>query len=289
MIHRIRINKRKLFGPDGVTVSAATTTWVSGMTLPTPNVTVSNTVEFDQNLFNKSIVIPLELKFEPMDYSDIIDNWVYEETQRVINKILDGEKIQYTSTVLTGVTVNFRFVDEQGVVTSTNGYVNSYLANGFDLPDEYNLNRFKKSYFRLYFYDSNNSEKANLLFTEDLPVTETIAYGPGVTRASFVLKKLQWDKEDVLMENTLTNRLVYMEAKFFNAKNGKVQTFYNPPTTKSTPINITEYSDVNNRSWRTVPIEIINRNNNNGEYRFRPLNFGGSNETTITMSEFKLI
>lgn len=289
MIHRVRLNRRRLFGPNGTVVSASTTTWVSGETLPIPNTVVSNTVEFNQNLYNKSIVIPLELKFEPADYSDIIDNWVYDEAQKVINKILDGEKIEYKSTQLTGITINFRFVDELGVVGTAGLYNTSYLANEFDLPTEYNLNRFKKSYFRLYFYDSNNSEKANLLFTEDLPVPQTKGYGPGVTDATFVLKGLHWDKEDVVMENTFNDRVVYMEARFFNAKNGKIQTFYNLPTVKSSPIGINEYSNTNNRSWRTTPIRFINRNNNNGEYRFEPLVVGGSNETTITLSEFKLI
>lgn len=296
MVHRIRINRRRLLGPEYFTVSANTTTWVSGATLvnwtnsnvyPTSSnptnypsnmveTNVTNTVPFDQTLYSKSIVIPLELKFEPTDYSDIIDNWVDDETQRVINDILDGEKAKYVSTELTGFTVNFRFYDR----TTTN-YNDDYASAGFVIPNEHKLNRFKKSYFRLYFYDSNNSEKSNLLFTEDLPVEAT-------TKASFVLKRLFWDVDDELMVNNTTNRTIYMEARFFNAKTGQVQTFYNLPTTYNSPIGISLYSNVTNRSWRTSPIVIVNPNNVNGEYRFGLTPAGGTTNTTITMSEFVL-
>ena len=79
-----------------------------------------------------------------------------------------------------------------------------------------------------------------------------------------------------------------MEARFFNAKTGQVQTFYNLPITFTTPIGISPYSSVNNRGWRTSPIQIINPNNSVGEHRFKPLVAGGTNTTTITMSEFIL-
>jgi hypothetical protein len=308
MIHRVRINRKRLLGPDYNIVSASTTTWVSGETLdqqwtnantyPTPKypnnypnlvtpTNVTNTVPFDQTLYSKSIVIPLEMKFEPADYSDLIDDWVNSETQRVINQILDGEKVKYSSDQLSGITISFRFSDR---TQAPNGpYTTEYAGNGFSLPEEFKLNKFKKSYFRLYFYDSNNSETSNLLFIEDLPVQQAKDYGPKVTDAVFTLKDLYWDKEDPLMDNTLTNRVIYMEARFFNAKTGQVQTFYNLPTTKSSPIGISEYSNVNNRAWRMAPITLKNPNNNQGEYRFEVLaGAGGNTSTSITLSEFIL-
>lgn len=297
MIHRIRLNRKRVLGPNGQVVSANTTTWVSGSTLtqqwtnsneyptlgnpngypsPMSETNVTNTVPFNQKLYSKSIVIPIELKFEPMDYSDIIDDWVGSETQRVINQIQDGEKVKYISDKIEGIDINFRFLDK-----ITSGYTTEYQAAGFTIPDEFKTNRFKKSYFRLYFYDSNNSETANLLFTEELPVTQ-------ISDATFNLKRLFWDRDDELMFNNLTNRVIYMEARFFNAKTGQIQTFFNPPTTFLTPMGISSYSNTNNRGWRTSPIELINRNNRNGEYRFRPLVVGGTNATAITMSEFIL-
>jgi hypothetical protein len=299
MIHRIRLNRRRLLGADYDLVSGTTSTWISGETLDTqwtnanqyptngspnnypPTMTptrVSGTTIFDQRLYNKSITIPLEIKFEPTDYSDDIDNWVGSETQKAINKILDGEKIKYTSQVEGGITIEFRFSDR----SQSGSYSSDYTANGFIIPEEYPLNRFNKSYFRLYFYDSNNSETANLLFTEELPIERT-------SKATFTLKRLFWDKDDVIMDNSFDNRTIYMEAKFFNAKTGQVQTFYCPPTNVSSPVGIVQYRSVNNKGWRTSPIELINPNNSGGEYRFRTINnVGGTTTEKITMSEFIL-
>ena len=307
MIHRIRLNRKLLLGDNYDVISANTTTWVSGVTLdqqwtnsntfPTqgsPNnykqpitpKSVTNTSTLDQNEFNKSIVIPLEIKFEPTDYSDLINDWVNSETQRVINKILDGEKIKYSSGEVDGITINFRFSDRD----NGGNYSDDYKSNGFDLPDEYKLNRFKKSYFRLYFYDGESTERSNLLFVEDLPVEQGVGYGPSVSKASFKLRNLYWDREDPLMDNTYDDRVIYMNAKFFNSKTGQIQTFYNLPTTEASPIGITKYNDRNNIGWRFSPIKIINPNtmgvDNN---RFMIVNGVGANTSdTITLSEFIL-
>lgn len=301
MIHRIQLNTRRLFGVDYDLTTGATTTWISGETLNTqwtnsnqyptqgdPNnypplmtpTSVSGSVMFNQTLYNKTLTIPLELKFEPTDYSEDIDRWVGSETQKAINSILDGEKVKYTSRVQTGITIEFRFSNRNG--SQPGPYTSEYNANGFDLPAEYSLNRFNKSYFRLYFYDSNDGETSNLLFTEDLLVERA-------DKASFTLKRLFWDKDDVVMTNTLLNRVIYMEGRFFNAKTGQVQTFYCPPTTINAPIGILQYSNISNRGWRTSPIELINPNNSNGEYRFRTINnVGGTTTEKITLSEFIL-
>lgn len=301
MIHRVRLNRRRIFGPNGQLQSGVTTTWISGATLdgqwtnsntyptlgdpnnfPTPMLLteVSGSSVFDQTLYNKTLTIPLQLKFEPTDYSDDISDWVGSETQKAINSILDGEKVKYLSTTQSGITVEFRFSDR--TTTSQPGpYTTTYTSNGFDVPTEYKLNRFNKSYFRLYFYDSNDSETANLLFTEDLPVEQ-------VPNASFVLKRLFWEKDDVIMDNTYDNRTLYMEGRFFNAKTGQIQTFFCPPTTIGAPIGISQYSDVNNRDWRTSQIVLINPNNNNGEYRFTTVPLGGNTVDRITLSEFIL-
>jgi hypothetical protein len=302
MIHRVRLNRRRLFGPDYGLISGATTTWVSGETLDTqwtnanqyptvgdPNnypppmtlTSVSGSVTFDQTLYNKTLTIPLALKFEPVDYSEDIDDWVGSETQKAINSILDGEKVKYISTIKTGITIEFRFSDRTSI-SQPGPYTSSYESNGFIIPSEYKLNRFNKSYFRLYFYDSNDSETANLLFTEDLTVEQ-------VPNATFTLKKLFWEKDDELMVNTYDNRVIYMEGRFFNAKTGQIQTFFCPPTTTLSPIGITQYSSTSNRSWRTSTIVLINPNNRNGEYRFTTFNnVGGTTNGKITLSEFIL-
>ena len=197
-----------------------------------------------------------------------------QSTNLKINKMLDGEKVRYVSTNR-DLEIRFRFLDKQ-----TDTYTTEYNSNGFDLPDEFKLNRFKKSFFRLYFYDSNSGETSNLLFTEDIPVIQK-------NEAVFPLRRLYWDRNDDLMDNSFKNRVIYMEARFFNAKTGQIQTFYNPPITVTSPIDVKQYGNYNNRGWRLSPITLINPNNYNGEFRFQPMNNVGANTpSVITLSEF---
>ena len=278
MVHRYIINRRTLLGPNDQTVSATTTSWVSGETFNNiTNTKVNNTVIFDQEIYNKTITIPLEIKFEPMDNSDLINEWIGSEEQKVINRITDGEKVKYLSGDK-DLKIKFRFHNK-----TTNTYSSLYNDGGFDLPTEYKFNRFNKSYFRLYFYDGDDESTSNLLFTEEVPVTNNL-------EAVFPLRRLYWNREDELMFNTLNNRTIYMDARFFNAKTGQVQRFYNPPTNVSTPIDITTYSNQNNKGWRKSPINFINPNNMGGDFKFTPINgVGGTTTNLITLSEFILI
>ena len=279
MIHRYRINRNKVLGENYSITSATTVTWLSG------NTTASNTVTYNQNINLKNIVIPVELKFEPMDYSDIIDRWVDYETQKVINRIQDGETVRFINTNLT---LDFRFLDRSNWKYPANL---SYSHVGFDLPDDFHLKRFKKSFFRLYFYDGNTGETRNLLFVEDLPVEDGIKnpnFGGGYS-PTFKLSRLYWEKDDEIMFNTTNDRTVYMEARFFNAKTGNIHKFINIPIgyNSNNQITITDYNNPNNRGWRTSPILLLNPNGQQGNYRFLPLNNVGANTfNKITLSEF---
>jgi hypothetical protein len=281
MIHRYRINRNKLLGPDGNKVTGATMTFISGLTIPTmPNVYKTTSVTFNQNRNLKNLVLPLNLKFEPMDYSDLIDSWVNSETQKAINRILDGEKVRYLNRDLE---IEFRFLDRNTNTYSVTGPTNSFTPAGFDLPLDYSFNRYKKSFFRLYFYDTNSGETANLMFVEDFML------GNDYLTPKVKLNRLFWDKDDELMKTTTNNRILYMEARFFNAKTGQIQTFNNIPLSYTSPISITEYSNITNREWRTSPIALVNPNTINGNYKFIPINGVGANQPNkITLSEFIL-
>jgi hypothetical protein len=98
------------------------------------------------------------------------------------------------------------------------------------------------------------------------------------------------------MFNNYNNRVVYMEARFFNAKTGRVHTFNNIPQTYQNPIDINTYRQQSNHAWRTVPITIYNPNTfiANGERIFEvyPLQdrivTGADGNPEIIMSEFIL-
>tara|TARA_Y100000389_G_C17456686_1_gene518619 strand:+ start:636 stop:1577 length:942 start_codon:yes stop_codon:yes gene_type:complete len=312
MAYSFTLSRRKLLGNNGLPLTATTITIVSGLTLdqryvnsntyPTnllPNnypplqtpKNVSRNIVLNQDLNYKSIVLPIEITFNPTDYSDLIQRWTDSEVTKSINPIEDGETSRFYNK--DGLKIEFRFADRTTTTVSSWNYVNDYEAAGFIMPDESNLNRFTRSYFRLYFYDSTNTEKQNLLFTEDIPVTSDIKSSADLLNLTPTLNfnRLFWLENDSLMFNNNSDRVVYMDARFFNAKTGQVHVFNNIPKTNNTPIDVATYSS--NPIWRTVPITLRNPNNENGDYIFKvnPIpnrvvsNAGG---TTITMSEFIL-
>ena len=323
MIHRYRISRRKLLGIDREPLTSTTVTFIDGLTLdssyvnsnqyptalpPTyqsnnqnfpgavPQTNVSKKIVFEQDQGFKNLVLPIELKFEPVDNSDLIDSWVTDKSEESINEIEDGETVKYKN--FDNLKIEFRFADRLGTDRSTWSFLSDYEnagfcteegvfdasgnvtagVNCFSTPDsngnqvytglDLTKNKFKKSFFRLYFYDSNNSETQNLLFTEDIEPTFGARSQLDLLTAEPILpfKRLYWKLNDSFMYNNYNNRVIYMEARFFNAKTGKIHIFNNIPYTYMNPINITDYSQ--NIEWRTCPINVINPNNSNGEYLF---------------------
>jgi hypothetical protein len=210
--------------------------------------------------------------FNLVGLSESVDDIIDEEVRKSVNPAYDGEQIKYKSYNTDGYNLTFRFYDE-----NSNSFTTDYTAAGFDLPLDYSRNVFKKSYFRLYFYDVNEPQNRNLLFYEEIDVYNT-------TTPVIPLKKLYWFRNDTLFKDTLQNRDVYMIARFFNAKTGKIQDFINTPISTTTPLTITQYS--NNSDWWSSPIRIINPKNNNGEYNFTTVVGVGANTiNSITLTE----
>lgn len=222
----------------------------------------------------KFLTIPVNMEFFPIDYGDDLPQVVSDEINKNIGKIFDAETIRYNfySTGSLNLKIKFRFWDDP-----TSSFTTSYLSNGFDTSDIYqNKNGFKKSFFRLYFYDSNDPNTDNLLFTEDINVYNTI-------ETIFSFNELYWLRNDSFFIENSTNRIVYMNAKFFNAKTGKETQFNNVP---NGPISITDYNNPTNSSWRKSAIWIFNPRVSNGLYNFAPVVPFGANQTNlITLSE----
>jgi hypothetical protein len=231
----------------------------------------------------KSITIPIGLEFQPTDYTDDINRLVLEERKKAINPIFDSETIKYkflkendiSANNGQGLIINFRFWDKL-----SSSYKIDYKSNGFTDIDISRLrNGFRKSFFRLYFYDSNSGDTSNLLFVEDLNVSET-------EEPKIILNRLYWLRNDTFFMKNNTNKTIYMDARFFNAKTGKTSKFINIPLNINNKINIGQYSNPSNRSWLTSAIELINPKNNNGYYNYKTVvPFGANQESTITLSE----
>lgn len=255
---------------------------ISTKVSPTTAQTV--TVSGGTNTRYKSILLPINTDFYPVDYSEDIQDIVLAERKKAINPIVDLETIKYKfySSDDNGATekllLNFRFWNG-----TTNNYSTEYTTVGFTTTEvTKNRNNFKKSFFRLYFYDSNSGDTNNLLFIEDINCYNT-------TKSELYLDRLYWLRNDPYFTDTNFNRTVYMKASFFNAKTGKVINFINPSPILATPLTIQQYSDPNNRDWRSSAINILNPKTNNGLYLFKPVTpFGANQSRTITLSEFVL-
>jgi len=240
----------------------------------------------------KSIIIPIDTKFFPVDSSEDLQSIVINERRKVINPTFDAETTKYkfmddndpTVNSGNGLLIQFKFWN-----TTSSTYTTDYIANDFTALDiNKKRNGFKKSFFRLYFYDTNSGDTSNLIFTEDLSVNTT-------TQPIIKFNRLYWLRNDNYFVDNNNNRMIYMDARFFNAKTGKVTRFINSnvigaPNYITSPLTITQYSNQTNRDWRTSAIELINPKLNNGEYNFRPLpNWGANTPTIITLSEFIMV
>jgi hypothetical protein len=261
------------------TVTAQTIT-VSGVT------NVVQTIPISATTASKFIQVPIVTEFYPVDYGDDLIDIVLAEREKAINPTFDAETTKYTYNNPSvnnskGLILQFRFWDP---LTST--YSVSYTPQTFTSLDiSKNKNGFKKSFFRLYFYDTNSGDTSNLIFTEDLNVYNT-------TQPAIPFNRLYWLRNDDFFIKNNSNRTVYMDARFFNAKNGKVTKFINIPapptfTSPTVPLTPADYSNPNNRSWRTSGINILNPKLNNGNFNFNPIvPFGSNTPTVITLSEF---
>lgn len=246
---------------------------------PFPSFVTSGT-SINTTLNYKNITFPIEVNFDVTDYGDEINNFVKSEQKKAINKIVDYERVKYASEPYPSIGLKFRFFDKDSTQYDDNNLTGGYTLAGFNEDEINKKNNFKKSFFRLYFFDSNNTMSQNLLLTEEIDVFQS-------KKPEFNFSRIFWLKEDELFLNGNNNRIVYMEARFFNAKTGRVHRFMNPPSSITNPISITNLK--NNQEWKTSQILIFNPKNTNGVYKFKTVNGVGANtQNTITMTEYIL-
>jgi hypothetical protein len=209
----------------------------------------------------KYVTLPINLTFNPAGNSESINNLVDIESFKAINPNFDGDKIKYKNT--TGINIVFRFLNKQN-----NKYESDYNLIGFDITKDRTKNFFNKSFFRLYFYNDNNPTTRELLFFEDFDLV-------GSEKPEMLLKNIYYSTNT----NNSNNTIVYMLARFFNAKTGVITDFIPLNPTISSPITISEYNS-NSDLWAS-PFLIINPKNNNGNHNFRLV----SGNTTLILSE----
>lgn len=170
----------------------------------------------------KVITLPINIDFTPTDYEEQREEILKQEREKSINKPIDGETIKYNKDG-NPTTINVNFYNGSS-------FVKDYTAVGFDSID-FSRKAFKKSYYRLYFYDGLDDNNNNLLFIEDVVVKDKTP--------TFNFDRVFW------LKNQDGDRDIYMDAKFFNAKNGKIHKLINSnQTTPPSHATITQ-----NREW----------------------------------------
>jgi len=173
----------------------------------------------------KSLPIALNSQSRDTGYEDVIKNILRENEKSVINPFEDTEKIKFNSAkrveengfyVSSNLKLKFYFQSE-----TTNQQVPNanWFAAGFT-EDEINnsLNSFRFSFFRLDFYDSENTREQNFLFSEYLTVD--------------------------------------FDVTFFNAKNGSVIRFLNKTNPDLPNLTVEAYNQ--NPDWRYTKIRLLN-------------------------------
>lgn len=181
---------------------------------------------------NKFIEIPLNLSFKPVDNSDLVDDFVKNETEKAINKPIDGELQTYVPKT-SPINMEFKFYNGTSFDSDWN-------FAGFDISGgEQSKNIFKKSFFALEFFDSASSNTNTKLFTITFPtVTTTNAtYSFSTSKDEGYFIFYYRDKFQVNTSGTT----IYMKPSFLNAKDGKIKKFVNIST--DTTIAVDNYKD----------------------------------------------
>ena len=213
---------------------------------------------------DQRINIPVKIEYDLTGQEDLISQYEDSVTEQLINPIKKFETQRFShGTVSEGVTetdinYNFYFFDYSTDVSQTsysdsNLWVESYnfttnpSFTGESFTDKeiyYNANSFKRSFFKLDFYDSKESFEQKIYFTVIIPTqqgdtveknigTDLVPNNVGVRIPKFKLDFVG-DKEGYFFYFTRdfdTNKIdtFYMSCKFFNAKIGQFQRFTNIP------------------------------------------------------------
>jgi len=210
------------------------------------------------------INIPLRIDYDLAGQEDLISQYEEHVEEKLINPIKNFETQRFShspvsdGTTETDVNYNFYFFDYSTDITQTN-YSDSnlwiqsynfttnptYTGESFTNKEiYYNANSFKRSFFKLDFYDSKESFEQKIYFTVIIPIqqgdtieqnigTELVPNNVGIKIPKFKLDYVG-DKEGFFFYFTRdfqTNNVdtFYMSCKFFNAKLGQFQRFTKIP------------------------------------------------------------
>ena len=223
-----------------------------------------NKYRFSDNGTERELQIPIEQFWDVNGREDAIELYEEEVVEQVINPTEDFEvtRFDHESYVVVSnnpnkpqsvnqSSANYEFyflpdnVDVTGTTTSTSDWVNNYNAAGFTNEEiYYGTNSYKNSFFKLDFYDSNESQSQQIYFTIILPSyqgqTNNVNIGSSVVPKNVDVRiptyQLDYlgDKEGFfvywLKDRSYINLdEFYMSIKHFNGKTGEFTRMMNEP------------------------------------------------------------
>lgn len=220
-----------------------------------------NKFRFTIGDLDKQVNVPVKLDFDFAGQGDLIDIFENDIIEQVINPITNFETIKFShSTIDTDSSINYKFhffdfstpiqntsfSDNNLWVTSYNSTTNpDFTGQTFtDKEIYYTSNSFRRSFFKLDFYDTKNSSDQKNYFTVILPTqqgktvirnigTDLLPNNVDIKTPDFKLDYVG-DKEGFFIYFTQDPKLIntdtfYMSVKFFNAKIGEFTRFINTP------------------------------------------------------------
>jgi len=218
-----------------------------------------------QVLFNnrqKEIVIPLESSWEIYGQQDGIEQYEANVIEEILNQDQDFEVSRfehksYNTTTKEATAIHYEFwlynpslINSNPIIPSLSGtWENSYTSKFSNNEIYFQRAKFKKSFWKLDFYDSPSSIRQQNYITIILPTHQGLTELKQISLfQNVLLKKPKYvldyigDKEGFFIywlkkRNYLNIDTFYMSAKFFNSNNGQFVRMLNRSQTQLTNIS----------------------------------------------------
>lgn len=115
------------------------------------------------NTSENSIIIPIDIKFNPMDRMEVIQNqFIPQEVAKSINPTIDYEKVRFIPVDSSNGVQNI--LNYNVCLSGGTGAITTYDYAGFTDEDlKFRKNNLRNTYLRLAFYDSDVSTTQELL------------------------------------------------------------------------------------------------------------------------------
>ncbi len=229
-----------------------------------------NNYRFSYDDNDKSINIPIEINFDMEGRDQAIETYEQEIKQASINTINNFELTKFahapweSNTDKTEIHYQFNFFNPFGNTNflttppTSNQWLDDYQYATFtDEEIYYFANSFKKSFFKLDFYDNPNNETQKILFSVVLPTQQglketgvlfnNLNLEVLVKKPKMILDYVGTDKEGFFLywlkdQSFLSQTEFYMSCKFFNAKKGQFVRMMNTPQSSFNGPNIYDFN-----------------------------------------------